>query len=371
MARGRAGFRRSAWAIGVWLMITAPASAGVAEQGCIGASLRHCLAYWRSIATVYGSDAAILAAMRPLLVENDDEFMVHKIGLVYAASPMAGLLEYRIIVGHGESVRSISPTLNRSWHSLSSFDDVAHSGLLDAAALAWGKACADTQGRAFGETAIRTIVPSLRPGALQIESPPNEEPYILHPEDSPAHILCGDLRIVTTQREMWRTSTAGRSTSLSGYSMATLTKLSTNQLLDAGPGGSSAGAPATAAPLPPSPSVLNPPPAPKARAKSVTENPAKAKRPAIEDSDVSLGVALIDLTALGQARPGAAVVKVEADSVAKAAGIHSGDTIIAYQGTAIADSAALLAAIRHTQPGQRVTIDILRGGARRTVEAEF
>jgi putative serine protease PepD len=78
-----------------------------------------------------------------------------------------------------------------------------------------------------------------------------------------------------------------------------------------------------------------------------------------------LGVALADRRDGGQ---GALVSEVEAGTPASEAGVKSGDIVVAVDSATVDGSAGLIAAVRDRQPGDRVSVVILRDGQRRTID---
>jgi putative serine protease PepD len=81
-----------------------------------------------------------------------------------------------------------------------------------------------------------------------------------------------------------------------------------------------------------------------------------------------LGVSLEDQTGSGGADQ-AVVHSVTAGSPAAQAGIKEGDVITAVDGTETEGVDAVIAAIRTHQPGEKVTVTIVRGGSTKTVTA--
>jgi putative serine protease PepD len=68
-------------------------------------------------------------------------------------------------------------------------------------------------------------------------------------------------------------------------------------------------------------------------------------------------------------RDGALIQEVAPDSPAAKAGIQPGDLVVSIDGTAIENYSEMIAAIRSHQPGDEVTIGIVRGGNETTVTA--
>ncbi len=68
-------------------------------------------------------------------------------------------------------------------------------------------------------------------------------------------------------------------------------------------------------------------------------------------------------------RDGALVLNVEPGSPAEAAGIEEQDVVIAVEGEAVGSSEELVVAIDGFEPGDTVTIEVVRGGGSREVEA--
>ncbi|MCW2531585.1 MAG: peptidase and chymotrypsin/Hap, partial [Blastococcus sp.] len=69
------------------------------------------------------------------------------------------------------------------------------------------------------------------------------------------------------------------------------------------------------------------------------------------------------------ARDGALVLNVEPGSAAAAAGIREEDIVIAVEGKAVGSSEELVVAIDAHRPGDTVTVEVVRGGGSREVEA--
>jgi len=91
--------------------------------------------------------------------------------------------------------------------------------------------------------------------------------------------------------------------------------------------------------------------------------------------DVFLGITMSPITS-SMARAlqledaeGVLVDEVVADSPAEAAGLQTGDVIVAIEGRDIADSKALGKAIRRHEPGDEITITVVRAGERRDLKA--
>ncbi len=86
-----------------------------------------------------------------------------------------------------------------------------------------------------------------------------------------------------------------------------------------------------------------------------------------------LGVAIQKITpdlaeSLGTDARGALVANVQPDSPAAKADVKAGDVIVRWDGTAVADSAALPKLVAATPIGKTVALDILRDGKEQTVE---
>ncbi len=90
-----------------------------------------------------------------------------------------------------------------------------------------------------------------------------------------------------------------------------------------------------------------------------------------------LGITIQDLTvelaeALGIDRHGGVVVaQVEKGSPADEAGIEVGDVVVAVDGRPVADAAALRNAIGLLRVGEKVELEVIRDGRRRTIEARI
>ena len=90
----------------------------------------------------------------------------------------------------------------------------------------------------------------------------------------------------------------------------------------------------------------------------------------------TLGVYIQDLTpdlaqafAIQDRSHGAVITRVAPDSPAEQAGLQSGDIVIALDGRPIRNAADMRNAVGLLQIGQRVRIEIIRNGSRRTLEA--
>jgi putative serine protease PepD len=68
-------------------------------------------------------------------------------------------------------------------------------------------------------------------------------------------------------------------------------------------------------------------------------------------------------------RDGALVQEVAPDSPASKAGIQAGDLVVTVDGKAIENYSELIAAIRAHQPGDKVTLGVVRGGSETTITA--
>ena len=77
----------------------------------------------------------------------------------------------------------------------------------------------------------------------------------------------------------------------------------------------------------------------------------------MEREEAYLGVGLEDRRDGGQ---GVIVTEVQADTPADEVGVEVGDLIVAIDGAATDGSAGLIAAIRDKQPGDTVTVSIVR-----------
>lgn len=82
-----------------------------------------------------------------------------------------------------------------------------------------------------------------------------------------------------------------------------------------------------------------------------------------------LGVSLEEETELEEG--GARVTHVVEDSPAARAGIEDGDVIVAFDGETIRGPVALTKKIHSKEPGDTVSLTVVRDGARRTLEAEL
>ncbi len=88
---------------------------------------------------------------------------------------------------------------------------------------------------------------------------------------------------------------------------------------------------------------------------------------------VTLGVTVQTGTAtVGSAtRAGATVKSVSDDSSASAAGLQTGDTIVAYNGNTVGSVESLLGYVRSTQKNSSVTVTVIRDGKYVTVKAQM
>lgn len=84
----------------------------------------------------------------------------------------------------------------------------------------------------------------------------------------------------------------------------------------------------------------------------------------------ALGVGVNDVTTAGGSTE-VMVESVESGGPAAAAGIRRGDVILALDGTPVADSDALIAAIRSHDPGQTVHVTVLRSGRHLTLSVKL
>jgi len=83
-------------------------------------------------------------------------------------------------------------------------------------------------------------------------------------------------------------------------------------------------------------------------------------------SHAYLGIATAQATG---AQQGVLVNSVEPGTPAATAGLHPGDVIVAFNGTAIAGEGDLIAALAAARPGGRVELTVLRGSSRLTLGA--
>jgi putative serine protease PepD len=74
-------------------------------------------------------------------------------------------------------------------------------------------------------------------------------------------------------------------------------------------------------------------------------------------------------TAQATSQPGALVQAVQAGTPAAAAGLRSGDVIVALDGSPVRGSNDVVAAISSRSPGNRVTVTVRRGTSRQTLTA--
>src|SRR3954451_14667867 len=79
-----------------------------------------------------------------------------------------------------------------------------------------------------------------------------------------------------------------------------------------------------------------------------------------------LGVELGDATG---ATEGATIGTVRGGGPAEAAGVKSGDVVVAIDGTPVADADAAVAAIDAKKPGDKIVLSIVRGGQRQSITA--
>jgi S1-C subfamily serine protease len=68
-------------------------------------------------------------------------------------------------------------------------------------------------------------------------------------------------------------------------------------------------------------------------------------------------------------RDGALIQEVAPDSPAAKAGIQPGDLVVSVDGNAIANYSEMIAAIRSHQPGDKITVGVVRGGNETTITA--
>jgi S1-C subfamily serine protease len=81
----------------------------------------------------------------------------------------------------------------------------------------------------------------------------------------------------------------------------------------------------------------------------------------------SLGVSARSVT--DGTRDGALVVNVEPGSAAADAGIREQDVVIAVDGEPVGSSEELVVAVDSHDPGQTISLEVVRGGSSTTVEA--
>lgn len=77
--------------------------------------------------------------------------------------------------------------------------------------------------------------------------------------------------------------------------------------------------------------------------------------------------AYLGLSSGDAASTGATVSNVRPDGPADDAGIEAGDRIVAFAGTRVADSSALIAAVDDREPGDRVGVEVVRDGDTKTI----
>jgi len=87
----------------------------------------------------------------------------------------------------------------------------------------------------------------------------------------------------------------------------------------------------------------------------------------LEDGSVQHAYLGVAVTAPSDGTAGAQLAEVRSGTPAADAGLQVGDVVTAVDGDAVSSSAALQTAIDAKQPGDRVIVDYLRGGAHRTV----
>jgi len=92
----------------------------------------------------------------------------------------------------------------------------------------------------------------------------------------------------------------------------------------------------------------------------------------IEDGAVQyayLGVSSQDAATLGvQPEDGAVIARIESGTPAEQAGLQEGDVVVAIDGEVVTGSGDLTGGIRGYQPGDTVTLDVVRDGDRRQVQ---
>jgi S1-C subfamily serine protease len=68
-------------------------------------------------------------------------------------------------------------------------------------------------------------------------------------------------------------------------------------------------------------------------------------------------------------RDGALIQEVTPGSPAAKAGIRPGDVVVSIDGKAVENYSEMVAAIRDHQPGQKITLGVVRGGNETTITA--
>jgi S1-C subfamily serine protease len=85
----------------------------------------------------------------------------------------------------------------------------------------------------------------------------------------------------------------------------------------------------------------------------------------------SIGHLGVEGTTASVGRPGALVTSVEPGSPADRSGILGGDVITSYDGHGVSGMLDLIAKVRATAPGTRVTLDVVRDGRTLTIDVRI
>jgi putative serine protease PepD len=96
---------------------------------------------------------------------------------------------------------------------------------------------------------------------------------------------------------------------------------------------------------------------------------AKSAAAIVKGEDIRIGYLGVQASAPTGSRAGALIQEVTPGSPAADAGLRAGDLVVTVDGNAVENSSEMVAAIRNHQPGDEVTIGVLRGGNETTITA--
>jgi putative serine protease PepD len=96
---------------------------------------------------------------------------------------------------------------------------------------------------------------------------------------------------------------------------------------------------------------------------------AKSAAAIVKGEEIQIGYLGVRASATTDGRDGALLQEVTPGSPAADAGIRAGDLVVSVDGRAIENYSEMIAAIRAHQPGDKITLGIVRGGNETTITA--